>query len=98
MLELPFASCGLDGSLVPLFASLLGLVNADASVAPYVVAVCQIDDQLLAVSFYAEKASTLLGSPNRIKGGKVLDTTSIRKIQVAESPKTQNNAPAPATN
>ena len=98
VLKLPFAPCGLDGSLALLFASLPGPVNADASVAPLVIAVRQIDNQLLATDFYAEAGSSLLGSPNRIKGGKVLDSTSIRKIQVAAGLETQNNTPAPATN
>ena len=92
---LPFIPYSLDGSVVTLLGSLPGPINTDNSVAPLVVAVHQIDDQLLTNEFCTEEVSSLLGSLYCIEGGKVLDPTSIREIQVAEGLKTQNNALIP---
>ena len=93
VLELPFAPSGPDGSLVSLFSSLPGPVNTDDSVATPVVTVHQIDNQLLATGFYIEAASASLVLVEK-KCREVLDT-SIRKIQVVEELKTQNNVPGP---
>ena len=80
MRSLPFIPYSPDGSVVPLLGSLLGPINKDDSVEPPVVAVRQIDDQLLATEFPIEEASALLGSLHRIKSRKVLDSTSIREM------------------
>ena len=98
MHECPFVPHYQDGSTVFLYDRLPSPMNMNNGIAPPVVVVRQIDDQLIGTTSCDEEASSLLGSSNHIEDREVLDPVSIRNEPVAEGLEAQDNAPTPPTN
>ena len=94
-MECLFIPINWNGVTVLLCNSLLSLEDPDDGVAPPVIAILQVDDQLLKTTLRHKEATTLLDSSYHIKGGEVMDPLGIRNEDVVEGLEAQDYMPIP---